>query len=172
MRTQMDIDTESTLTLDDFFEKFFDESSSVELCKTCTNFGRLWSCPPFEKAHKYREKFQKVTVVARRVKVDGDFLATYREHRKSFDALLLEKESQTTESLAFYAGSCFDCKLKECTRKLGQPCPFADMRTSLEAIGFDVVKIARELFEMKIEWINDDNKSPQYLTLVGALFFD
>jgi hypothetical protein len=45
------------------------------------------------------------------------------------------------------------------------------MRTSLEALGFDVSKIAKDVFNTEILW-SSNNSQPTYTTLVAGLFFD
>ncbi len=161
---------EKTILIDELFDNFFDKNASLKLCEKCKNYGAMWSCPPFENPIEIG-KFKRVSLILRRVKNSGDFFQTFLSARKDFDKELLLLESERTGSLAFFAGSCVNCQLEKCARKIGKTCPFANMRTSLEAIGFNVEKISEELFDTKIDWLKND-KTPEYLTLIGALFFD
>ncbi len=159
-----------TISVDELFDNFFDANASLKLCENCKNYGAMWSCPPFEKPIEI-DKFKNVTLVLRRVENSGDFFQTFLETRKIFDQELLELEREKLGTLAFFGGSCANCELEECARKIGKPCPYPNMRSSLEAMGFDVVKIAKDVFDVKIDW-SSDGKNPKILTLVGALFSD
>ncbi len=159
-----------TISVNELFDNFFDANASLKLCESCKNYGAMWSCPPFEKPIEIG-KFKNVTLVLRRTENSGDFFQTFLETRKIFDQELLALEKEILGSVAFFGGSCANCELEECARKHGNPCPFPNMRSSLEAMGFDVVKIARNVFDVKIEW-SDNAENPKNLTLVGALFFD
>lgn len=162
---------QQTFTVSDFIEKFLDESVSTRLCKGCENYGSKWSCPPFAKPFDFK-KYRNIRIVLRQIENDGELEKTYFSVRKNFDEFMLAQESIVQGSLALFAGSCANCPLEKCTRIDREECPFKEkMRTSLEAIGFDVSKIAKEVFGIEILWSNSDAQPP-YTTLVSALFFD
>ena len=162
---------QQTFKVSDFIEKFFDESVSVRLCKGCDNYGKRWSCPPFAKPFDF-QKYQNISVVLRRIENVDTLEKTYYSARKDFDDFMLLRESKTQGSLALFAGSCVNCSLEKCARIESKECPFKDkMRTSLEAIGFDVSKIAKEIFDVEILW-NNSTEKPKYTTLIAGLFFD
>ena len=108
----------------------------------------------------------------RRVENDGALEKTYYNSRKIFDEFMLAQEFAKQGSLALFAGSCVDCPLEKCARLGEKECPFNNkMRTSLEALGFDVSKIAKDVFNTEILW-SSNNSQPTYTTLVAGLFFD
>lgn len=162
---------ETVLDTADFVARFCDEEKSVRLCEKCPYYGTRWACPPF--AEKFDvSAFSKVYVVARRIKLSGGFFETYKCARLEFDAEILRREHEAgSGAVGMFAGSCANCPLEECTRKSGRQCIRADsLRTSLEAVGFDVSKIARELFGIEIEWDGANGHSAENLTLVSAIF--
>ena len=115
-----------------------------------------------------------MSVVLRRVKNFKGAVETYREARREFDSRILELEraggGRNGGALGFYAGSCEVCPPEKCVRPSGVECPFPErLRLSLEAAGFDVSKISEELFGVEIEW-EADGRSPEFITLVGAVF--
>lgn len=151
----------------ELLSRFFDESVSSELCKSCPNYGAKWSCPPFETPPEYR-KFAKVRLLLRRAAAAGTIAEAYDSERAGFDAEILAAES-ALGGLGMYAGSCILCG--KCARASGRACLHPDkMRTSLEAAGFDVSKIAREIFGVGIEW-GEDSRKPHFATLLGAVFY-
>ncbi|MBR7106064.1 MAG: hypothetical protein IKC88_03665 [Opitutales bacterium] len=162
---------QQTFKVADFIEQFLDESVSTKLCRGCENYGSKWSCPPFAKEFDF-QKYQNICVYLRRIESIGELEKTYYDSRKNFDEFMLLQESSIQGSLALFAGSCVNCPLEKCARVDKKECPFKDkMRTSLEAIRFDVSKIAREVFNTEILW-SSDGSQPSYTTLVAGLFFD
>lgn len=163
---------ETVLPAAEFAARFCDAEKSVRLCEKCPNYGTRWACPPFDEKFDI-DAFSEVRIIVRRIKISGGFDETYKRARLDFDACILRRESQSAAgTLGMFAGSCANCPLEECTRKIGRKCIRADgLRTSLEAVGFDVSKIARELFGLEIEWDGANGRAAENLTLVSALFY-
>lgn len=155
------------ISTDELLSRFYDESVSSELCKSCGNFGAKWSCPPFETPPELI-KFSEVRLMLRRVAAAGTIADAYDAERVGFDAEILVAES-ALGGMGMFAGSCIICG--KCVRTRGRACLHPDkMRTSLEAVGFDVSKIVREIFGVGIEWGSDPRK-PRFATLLGAVFY-
>ena len=111
--------------------------------------------------------------------------------RVVMDRELLEKEAQL-HGRAFFAGTCLLCgrgagqgtkrgakrgakqgaeSSGGCTRREGLPCRHPDkVRPSLESMGFDIGKTAKELFGLELKWASD-GKLPEYYVLVGAVMY-
>lgn len=107
--------------------------------------------------------------------------------RVVMDRELLEKEAQL-HGRAFFAGTCLLCGrgagqgtkrgAKQgaesgggCTRREGLPCRHPDkVRPSLESMGFDIGKTAKELFGLELKWASD-GMLPEYYVLVGAVMY-
>lgn len=111
--------------------------------------------------------------------------------RVVMDRELLEKEAQL-HGRAFFAGTCLLCGrgagqgtkrgakrgAKQgaesgggCTRREGLPCRHPDkVRPSLESMGFDIGKTAKELFGLELKWASY-GMLPEYYVLVGAVMY-
>lgn len=99
--------------------------------------------------------------------------------RVVMDRKLLEKEAQL-HGRAFFAGTCLLCgrgagqgaeSSGGCTRREGLPCRHPDkVRPSLESVGFDIGKTAKELFGLELKWASD-GMLPEYYVLVGAVMY-
>lgn len=107
--------------------------------------------------------------------------------RVVMDRELLEKEAQL-HGRAFFAGTCLLCgrgagqgtkrgagqgaeSSGGCTRREGLPCRHPDkVRPSLESMGFDIGKTAKELFGLELKWASD-GMLPEYYVLVGAVMY-
>ena len=152
------------------------------MCSQCPNYGRVWSCPPFVSPYDL-SPFTTAAVVATTITFDAtDVSAIYPEEQQkaimteAIDAAwqhllpyLYEQEALHPGSRVF-TGRCRLCRSMPCTRPDGQPCRHADrLRHSLEAIGFDVEALTRDLLDIRLEW-GHGGHLPPYLTLVTALF--
>ena len=84
---------------------------------------------------------------------------------------LLETE-KTLRGLCYgFVGSCPYCGAASCARIGGEPCrPPDKVRPSLEAIGFDISKTAKDLLGIDIKW-SQNGLIPEYLTLVCGIFY-
>lgn len=95
--------------------------------------------------------------------------------RVVMDRELLEKETRL-HGRAFFAGTCLLCGQGAeqgggCTRREGLPCRHPDkVRPSLESMGFDIGKTAKELFGLELKWASD-GMLPEYYVLVGAVMY-
>ncbi len=145
------------------------------LCNNCSYFGNRWACPPFLEnstdvvsAKKFSNLFAiKISPTDKTQSPE----AITKEAREHFDSLFYEIEKSTPESVLLLAGSCI-CPLSEnCPKQKNAPCVRPEkMRMSLEALGYDVVKIAKEVFDIEILW--QDKALPEYLTLVYCICSD
>ena len=75
-------------------------------------------------------------------------------------------EKSIPGSVSLSSGGCNLCK--ECSRKDGQPCRQPDKkRYSLDAFGFDLTAITKDMFDIDILWCKD--RLPDYFTLIHGL---
>lgn len=177
-------------------EQYFDQERFLALCKECVNYGRLWSCPPYETdgsdlirnarwvdllgvkivfspalIEATKGKHQ-IGVVTRRI---------LEKEKGDMDARVREMERNTAESTALSSGGCHLCREtgcedldyhsgppEFCSRMTGKPCRKPNqMRYSLEALGFDVSRIAEDLLKTPLLWSAE--QLPQYFVLVNGL---
>lgn len=75
-------------------------------------------------------------------------------------------KTRMSRSVSLSSGGCSLCET--CTRKENLPCCKPDeMRYSMDAFGFDLTAITKELFHIEILWCKDS--LPEYFTLIHAL---
>ena len=159
--------------------KFRDADRFLELCRACPNFGKIWACPPFladppqlEEPGASCELFMtEITMPEIPPGADPktETERAYGAARSELDARLLEIERRTPRALALFGGSCRNCPLPACPRGGGLPCPRPQFaRPSLEALGFDVSAIAREIFGEELEWASD-TRPPKKIRIVSAV---
>lgn len=169
----------------DYINNYRDAGRIIEYCKDCTNYNKVWACPPYNfDTLNIIKDFEYVHIIGSQVFIceDTRYKPTnakeqkdisyqiMEQARKDIDWRLLELEKQYTGSLCFFAGSCFLCPKELCTRLSNNQCIYPNkMRSSLEAYGFDISKTTSELLNIELEW-SKDLVLPKYFILVSALF--
>lgn len=156
-------------TISDFIVKFVDLPRFYPYCQSCKNYGKLWSCPPFERSPlSDLSEFKNVTFVLLRVSPATN--SAYLQGRSLLDGRLLEMEQAKEGSIAFFGGSCQICIQSKCAREEGGECRFPDRsRLSLEVLGVDVARVLKELFGVNLTWNEGESEGDAY-SLLGALF--
>lgn len=165
---------------EDLLRRFHVPSVTYAACKECGCFGTQWSCPPLAGNIAAELKhYSHVLIIATRIPLGSDsfplseYEAITDAHRLRLQKILLGMESQTGGYASLTIGRCNHCGKKVCTRTEGKPCRHPDLvRPSLEACGFDITAILRELFGIDLEWGKSPELLPATLTLVTALFHD
>ena len=171
----------------EYIGHYRDTSRFIACCKTCGNYGNVWTCPPYSSDPLGDvSRFGTAHIVA--VKVIPDDTVRHKPHdaesmaeismsllaevRRDFDSHLLDMERNHSDNLAFVPGSCIICGRGKCARRSGMPCLHPEkVRPSLEACGFDVNRTASELLGIPLKW-SEGNVLPEYFLLVGAVFLN
>ncbi|MBR4828401.1 MAG: DUF2284 domain-containing protein [Muribaculaceae bacterium] len=175
---------EITIGADDFIRRYRDAERIEAFCRECPSFGKMWCCPPFDfDPCTVSDGFKTVKLMGTIIEFDEatrtacktpeQASATGREAMAQVWKKLLprmyEMERTTPGSRCFM----FRCSLcpEGCTRPVGNPCRHpGKMRHSLEAVGFDVIAMARDLLSVELEWSTDGSLT-KHITIVTALFF-
>ena len=173
---------EATLDAVEFVARYRDVERFDALCAQCPSYGKVWCCPPFAfDPRSCSDGFRTVTVMGTVIAFDEETRAacttpesavqTAREAMeqewKKILPELYELERQLPGSRCF----TFRCSLcpEGCTRPEGKPCRHPDMlRYSLEAVGFDIGAITRDLLGIELLW-STDGRLPERVTLVTAI---
>lgn len=155
----------------DYIRGYRDAERIGGYCRQCGNYGRLWSCPPFDfDVDAAISKWRNVLIVACRIEIPkgNNGMAELRDVRRKLERKLLDLEA-SVGGLAFgFSGECLHCQA--CSRPSGIICRHPEsVRPALEAYGFDVCRTISDLFGFSLEW-SADGSIPRHLTLVGALF--
>ena len=165
------------LPVREYVENYVDIPKFAKLCEVCPNYGRRWSCPPYDfSVPGLWERYGQIRLMAmqiipetreekeRAAREPRDFLAPYRA---SLESALAAREKEQPRSLRLNPGSCVGCV--KCAREDGQPCRREDMcRCSVESLGSDVGKVAAELLHTPLVW-GQNGEAPAYFLLVGAI---
>lgn len=172
------------LKIADYIEEYYNAKQFIEQCQECKNYGKLWTCPPFNFDPLSKIKvFKYIYIIGNQIFIDKATREkpvntkelqelSYKiveEARNDIDKKLLNLEKEYPNSLCFFAGSCLLCTNEQCARHINRACfyPFK-MRSSLEAYGFDVSKTSLNILDIELKWSNN-LILPQYFTLISAL---
>lgn len=164
---------EKTVETRRLIESFRDVDRFMGFCRDCPGYGQRWGCPPLC-AGDYPEPadFRYADIVLFKIECDrhnGGIESIMQNIRPELENKLLERERDGAFAVLL-TGMCGHCGDMKCTRPAGKACRHPELvRPSLEALGFDVVKIARDIFDIDIQWSRHGEEIP-YLTLTGALF--
>ena len=164
-----------TINRQEYFEKFVNVQEFVKLCMKCPNYGKLWSCPPYDfNPESYWAKYNEVMILAYKIdfgkEIEADEALNVMNRVKdkmSEELFIMEGENPGAVSLC--AGSCTWCEKDKCTRLCGQECRYKEkMRYSLESLGANVGKTVHDILGIELEWL-EEGKTPGYFVLVGGL---
>ena len=130
---------QAEIPVEEYMKECVDVATFLEFCKECSNYGKLWCCPPY----------------------------TFDKEELEQEILKLEQEYPGSVSLS--SGACLHCKNAECTRLSGKPCRFQDkMRYSIESLGGNVGKTVTKYLKQELQWV-EEGKLPEYFMLIYGL---
>ena len=171
----------SSMPMADFRRRYQDRKKFIAYCRECPRYDTVWSCPPLGfDADEYLKRFSWMSVVGAKIVLSQEVIEAADTAEKVKDTgwkiiskvkLELEDkmrqlEGQVSGSVALSSGGCNLCK--ECSRKEGKPCRMPEkMRHSLDAFGFDLSAITKEMLGIEILWCRD--RLPEYFTLIHGL---
>ncbi len=174
-------DTEKTyrqISMDDYMEKYVNVGEFLEYCKQCPNYGKIWSCPPYDfDPEDVWRGFSSIYIAARKITFPKGQSPAGREElakilsevKDDMSRELFELEKEFPGSVSLSAGSCGMCRGGGCTRPEGEPCRFPEkMRFSIESLGGNVGLTVSRLMGIELEWM-EEGKMPSYFVLVGGL---
>lgn len=174
---------QATIPAQEFIARYRDVERIAAYCLQCPGYGQSWNCPPFDyDPRTISDGFDTVTLIGTTIEFDEHVRAACQtaEQATATGREAMEQVWQTLQSRMYQlerelpGSRCFTfrCRLcpEGCTRPAGKPCRHPElMRHSLEAVGFDVEAMTRELLGIDLEW-SQDGKLPKHITLVTALF--
>lgn len=170
--------------IEEYLEACVDTEEFLAHCRECTNYGQVWSCPPYDfSAEEYWKNYKTLLLYGKKIIFCGEMLDkkyTQQEIDKVLTEILTqEKEKMTDElymmenayegSVSLSAGSCTKCCKEGCTRKQGDRCRYIkDLRYSIESLGGNVGLTIRKYLREELLWM-EENKFPEYFILIGGL---
>lgn len=155
----------------DFLSKYQKVEKFLPMCRSCRNFGKVYTCPPFgDEIYSVLRNYRSLELFVMRV--DASQMIRYEQARDYFDKEMLNLERENGGSLAFFAGSCTICGKGNCSREKGEECRHKEFsRLSLEAVGIDVTSALSDYFGVKLEWASE-SETPSTMHLLSALAVD
>ncbi len=173
----------SSISVSDYLERYVDVETFLEKCRECPNYGRLWSCPPYDfDVTRYWEQYKTLELTAVKILFNEEYAGksfppeetqqiiedSLWQVKADLSAELLEKEQAHPGSVSLSAGSCHLCQ-GNCGKENGEPCRFPEkMRYSIEALGGNVGLTISKLMGIELEWM-EEGRLPHYFVLVCGL---
>lgn len=176
---------EANIAVDDFVRDFVDVEKFLEFCKQCDNYNVRWSCPPYDfDPLAFWKEYKTLKVIGVKIIFDEeaagkavdheDCVALYDEILKKESVKLyraLKKEERATkDSCLLNPGCCHLCGDAMCDRNKSVCHKPQGRRYSFESLGSDVGKIAKELLDFDLQWI-EEGKLPPYLCQIGGILY-
>ncbi len=163
--------------VDEYIARFRDEERIAGFCKGCPNFGKIWSCPPFDfDTDAFLRQYSHAHLLATKIiplrnDIPKENAQTFiRSERIRIEGELLEMERRYGGRAFANIGGCLHCDSSDCRRRANLPCLYPDrVRPSLEAFGFDIRQTLKELFGIELLF-SKNGKLPAYLVLVTGFF--
>ena len=176
---------QAEVPVEEYVKECVDVPTFLGYCKECSNYGKLWCCPPytFNVEKDYWSKFQTIQIMGRKLylpkeltsqsyakneewKVTEEFLIPYKEE---LEQEILKAEEQHPGSVSLSSGACLHCKKASCSRLDNKQCRFPDkMRYSIESLGGNVGKTVTKYLHQDLQWV-EEGKLPEYFMLIYGL---
>lgn len=168
-------------TIEELKNNFWDIEKFEGFCKQCRNYGKLWSCPPYNfSIEEYVDRYKYVYIVGVKIVFDEDTLSSintkekisnyttetlhFMKNKIMNEMLKLEKLYPNSTSLS--AGGCNLCE--NCSKLKNIQCVHPDlMRYSLESLGFDVGGVSSKLLNFELKWATE-TRLPDYFSLIAG----
>ena len=169
-------------TIEELKNNFWDIEKFEGFCKQCRNYGKLWSCPPYNfSIEEYVDRYKYVYIVGVKIVFDEDTLSSintkekisnyttetlhFMKNKIMNETLKLEKLYPNSTSLS--AGGCNLCE--NCSKLKNIQCVHPDlMRYSLESLGFDVGGVSSKLLNFELKWATE-TRLPDYFSLIAGI---
>ena len=169
-------------TIEELKNNFWDIDKFEGFCKQCRNYGKVWSCPPYDfSIEEYVDRYKYIYIVGVKIVFDEDTLATintkekisnytnetlhFMKNKIMNEMLNLEKLYPNSTSLS--AGGCNLCE--SCSKLKNIQCIHPDlMRYSLESLGFDVGGVSNKLLNFELKWATE-TRLPDYFSLIAGI---
>ena len=176
---------ESHIPVLEYVDNYVDIPTFLECCKACPNYGRLWSCPPYDfDVEAYWKQFKNFKVMATKIVFEKPVIdETYSKEaletimntsisveKQKLSDILMEEEKKYPGSASLCAGCCSLCQ-GQCNRPEGAPCRYPEqLRYSIESLGGNVGLTINKLLKLDLEWI-EEGRLPNYFILVSGLLY-
>jgi predicted metal-binding protein len=159
------------------------ERARLGMCKPCPVYLKCWSCPGLNTGYDaYNERgYEKCLLYLMWVDIDweaqvGDRYASVLETYGSLASYMtmygrmLEAQLNGKEMIDGRCAVCRTCTMAESPPR---PCAYPDdQRSSLEALGINVIKLSKHFFDHPLQWYREGRSIPSYVSVVHGLLTD
>ena len=169
-------------TIEELKNNFWNIEKFEGFCKQCRNYGKLWSCPPYDfSIEEYVDRYKYIYIVGVKIVFDEDTLSSINTKEKisnyTTETLhfmknkimneMLKLEKLYPNSTPLSAGGCNLCE--NCSKLKNVQCIHPDlMRYSLESLGFDVGGVSSKLLNFELKWATE-TRLPDYFSLIAGI---
>ena len=159
-------------------DKYQDREKHLGYCRQCPRYYQIWSCPPLSiDVDEFLGQYSRIYLVCSKINLDSDAVKIKDDPeiikargweimsavKLEVDEKLRKLENNLPGSITLSATACNLCG--KCTRPDGRPCRQpAKMRYAIDAFGFSITAITKDLFDIDILWSSDH--LPEYYTLI------
>lgn len=169
----------------DFIEHCVDVPRFLGCCGECPNFGKTWSCPPYDfdpmdiwkqysrfylyaiKTITPPELLEKTYELDELLKLGAQI--TLASTKGMADHLEAEQKKYPGSRI-IGGGRCVLCGDGNCARMKDEPCRFPDRMTySIESLGGNVQETLKRYLDEDIYWGADGHLAPSYIRIGGLL---
>lgn len=173
----------SSIPVCEYIENYVDIPTFSKACHVCSNYGQIWSCPPYDfDIMDYWKSYSTLQLYAEKIIFSREYTDRYYEQDELSELIpkIIGKEKQLLSkkmlkleqffpgSISLSAGNCSYC-VRSCTRPDGIPCRFPEqLRYSIESLGGNVGMTIEKLMGIKLEWM-EEGHLPHYFVLVNGL---
>lgn len=173
------------IDVQDFIEHCVDVPRFLGCCGECPNFGKTWSCPPYDfdpmdiwkqysrfylyaiKTITPPELLEKTYELDELLKLGAQI--TLASTKGMADHLEAEQKKYPGSRI-IGGGRCVLCGDGNCARMKDTPCRFPDRMTySIESLGGNVQETLKRYLDEDIYWGADGHLAPSYIRIGGLL---
>ena len=187
---------EAEAAVSEYVDRCVDIPYFLGLCRQCENYGKVWSCPPYDfDPLEYWGRYETLRVIGRKIIIPDELrervltpaeqeaipASILWDEKARLNDVLWELEKEIPGSVLLSAGNCRECAPRwfadttreerwgYCARAERKACRHPErVRYSIESIGGDVTKTVEYYLKQKIQWIRD-GRLPEYFFLVAGL---
>lgn len=172
---------EAEMTVEELLSQYYDAEYFETFCRKCRNYGRLWSCPPYDFVPgKYLKNYGSLRILCTKIRLSDEWreeIITPESMEEAMESIIAQVKSDTDRRLLdeereqagrrmLSSGGCRLCT--RCAREAGMPCrQRGKMRYSLESLGCDVTRLVKDKLGIELLWAKD--RLPEYLVLVNGM---
>ena len=168
------------LSMPEYIEKYVDVEQFLPYCRECQNYGKIWSCPPYDfDPMDIWNAYDRIHVEGTIIHFPEEEVSKERTKEEIFEIEkeICEKEKQIIadkllameddNSISLSAGTCLSCR--SCARSEGKPCIHPElMRYSIESLGGNVGLTCSKMLGIELEWVTEGHL-PKTISLISAL---